>query len=174
MLKVKKVHPDATLPTVAHPGEDLGYDLYAVENVRLQPNTPTRVHTGIIAYEEKTLGVLVELPVKTAENTIIDNIILSELTQGESLRQQRFGLILKDRSSMAAKGITLSAGVIDSGYRGELFVVLTSARGDVYTVQKGDKIAQAIPVPVDTDGVEEVEELEDSARGEKGFGSSGK
>src|SRR5271170_6091586 len=47
MLKVKLLHPDAILPTVAHPGDDLGYDLYAIENVTLYPGKPVRVRTGI-------------------------------------------------------------------------------------------------------------------------------
>ncbi len=47
MLKVKKLSPDATLPTVAHPGEDIGYDLYAVEDVTLAAHAAAGVHTGI-------------------------------------------------------------------------------------------------------------------------------
>ena len=42
MLKVKLLHPDARLPTVAHPGDDLGYDLYAIEDVTLYPGKPVR------------------------------------------------------------------------------------------------------------------------------------
>src|SRR5271170_2076393 len=47
MLKVKLLHPDAKLPTVAHPGSDLGYDLYAIEDVTLHPGKPVKVRTGI-------------------------------------------------------------------------------------------------------------------------------
>jgi dUTP pyrophosphatase len=47
MLKVKKLSPDAVLPTVAHPGEDIGYDLYSAEDLTLSPRGATGVHTGI-------------------------------------------------------------------------------------------------------------------------------
>ena len=47
MLKVKLLHPNAKLPTVAHPGDDLGYDLYAIEDVTLDPGKPIKVRTGI-------------------------------------------------------------------------------------------------------------------------------
>jgi dUTP pyrophosphatase len=47
MLKVKKLSPDAVLPTVAHPGEDIGYDLYASEDLTIAARGAGGVHTGI-------------------------------------------------------------------------------------------------------------------------------
>ncbi len=47
MLKVKRLSPDAILPTVAHPGEDIGYDLYAVEEITIEARGAAGVHTGI-------------------------------------------------------------------------------------------------------------------------------
>lgn len=47
MLKVKKIAPDAVLPTVAHPGEDIGYDLYSAEDITLPAHGAAGVHTGI-------------------------------------------------------------------------------------------------------------------------------
>ena len=47
MLKVKKLSPNAVLPTVTHPGEDIGYDLYSCEDVTLQAHGAAGVHTGI-------------------------------------------------------------------------------------------------------------------------------
>src|SRR5271167_3904188 len=47
MLKVKRLSPDAVLPTVAHPGEDIGFDLYSAEDVTLQAHGAAGVHTGI-------------------------------------------------------------------------------------------------------------------------------
>ena len=78
------------------------------------------------------------------------------------------GLIVRDRSSMAARGIATTGGVIDAGYRGEILVEAA------VELKAGDKIAQMIPVPVLTGAVEEVDSLEVSARAEKGFGSSGR
>ena len=47
MLKVKKLLPDAVLPTVAHPGEDIGYDLYSSEELSIPARAAAGVHTGI-------------------------------------------------------------------------------------------------------------------------------
>ena len=47
MLKVKRLSPDAILPTVAHPGEDIGYDLYSVEEITIEAQGAAGVHTGI-------------------------------------------------------------------------------------------------------------------------------
>jgi dUTP pyrophosphatase len=47
MLKVKRLSPEALLPTVAHPGEDIGYDLYASEDITIPARGSTGVHTGI-------------------------------------------------------------------------------------------------------------------------------
>jgi dUTP diphosphatase len=144
MLRVKLLEASARLPMVAHPGEDLGYDLFALEGIVLESRATVRVRTGI-AVEARHPDT------------------------GASL-----GLLVRDRSSMAARGITTTGGVIDAGYRGEILVLMTNL-GDVpVELKAGDKIAQMIPVPVLTGHVQEVETLEDSARAEKGFGSSGK
>jgi len=84
------------------------------------------------------------------------------------------GLLVRDRSSMAAKGIATTGGVIDAGYRGEILVLMTNLGEAAVELKAGEKIAQMIPVPVLTGAVAQVEDLEDSARAEKGFGSSGR
>jgi dUTP pyrophosphatase len=75
---------------------------------------------------------------------------------------------------MAARGIATTGGVIDSGYRGEILVVMTNLGDVAVELRASEKIAQMIPVPVLTGLVQEVESLEGSVRAEKGFGSSGK
>ncbi len=82
-----------------------------------------------------------------------------------------FGLI-KERSSMAAKGIFVMGGVIDSGYRGEIMVNLANISGYDYEVKSGDRIAQLIILPCSAVMVKG--ELPDSNRGENGFGSTGR
>jgi dUTP pyrophosphatase len=47
VLKVKRLLPDAVLPTVAHPGEDIGYDLYSCEDLTIEAHSAAGVHTGI-------------------------------------------------------------------------------------------------------------------------------
>ena len=80
------------------------------------------------------------------------------------------------RSGLAAKhGISIinAPGLVDSGYRGELKIILLNTdREHTFVVEPGMRIAQLVVVPVATPQSVEVTELPDSERGEKGFGSS--
>lgn len=143
MLRVKRLEAGARAPEVAHAGEDLGYDVFALKGAMLEPRVTVRVRTGI-AVEAR------------------------DPQTGEAL-----GLLVRDRSSMAARGIATTGGVIDAGYRGEILVLMTNLGAVAVELKAGEKIAQMIPVPVRTGAVEVVETLEDSARAAKGFGSSG-
>lgn len=61
MLQVKKFHPDAIIPTISHPGSDLGYDLYTVEEVTLHPGQMTEVRTGIgLHFTKMAVGFVVK------------------------------------------------------------------------------------------------------------------
>ncbi len=140
-LSVKLIDEFAKVPTVAHPGEDIGYDLYASRDHTLVPARVHRVHTGVAV-----AGMAGGLPV---------------------------GFLVKDRSSMAAKGVFTHGGVIDSSYRGEI-VILMSTLTDIYEIRSGDRIAQLVPTPVLTGLVTESTELTSGARGSQGFGSSGR
>jgi dUTP pyrophosphatase len=144
MLRVKRLEPAARIPTVAHAGEDLGYDLFALEAVILGPRATVKVRTGI-AVEARHPDT------------------------GDPL-----GLLVRDRSSVAARGIATTGGVIDAGYRGEILVVMTNLGDAAVELMAGEKMAQMVPVPVLTGAVEEVEGLESSQRSAKGFGSSGR
>ncbi len=144
MLRVKRLEPEARLPVVAHPGEDLGYDVFALEPAFLEPHDTVKVRTGI-AVEAR-----------------------------DSATGAPLGLLIRDRSSMAARGLATTGGVIDAGYRGEILIVMTNLSSQTVELAAGEKIAQMIPVHVLTGPVEDVENLEDSARAAKGFGSSGK
>lgn len=81
--------------------------------------------------------------------------------------------MLADRSSMAKKGFKLAGGIIDSGYTGEITVMLWNISSRPLSVELGDKVAQLLTIPITTPQVMEVTELKDSERGDKGFGSSG-
>ena len=87
------------------------------------------------------------------------------------------GLVLP-RSGLAAKhGITIpnAPGLIDSGYRGELRVLLLNSDPDVaFDVAVGDRIAQLVIVAFEAPPLEEVDELDATARGAGGFGSTGR
>ncbi len=144
MLLVKLLAEGARAPEVAHPGEDLGYDVFALEAVELWARASVRVKTGIAVearHPETGVGL---------------------------------GLLVRDRSSMAARGVAVTGGVIDAGYRGEIQILLTNLTEDAIRLNAGDKIAQMIPVPVLTGMVSVVDALADSVRAGKGFGSSGR
>ncbi len=140
---MKLLEVGAKLPVVAHPGEDLGYDLFALETTTLEPRKTVRVRTGI-SVEARHPGTDAPL-----------------------------GLLVRDRSSMAARGIVTTGGVIDAGYRGEILVLMTNLGEIAVEIKSGEKIAQMVPVPVLTGLVRKVEDLEVSARADRGFGSSG-
>jgi dUTP pyrophosphatase len=144
MLRIKLLEAGARVPEVAHPGEDLGYDVFALEAVKLAPRATVRVRTGI-AVEARHPETGVSL-----------------------------GLLVRDRSSMASRGIATTGGVIDAGYRGEIQILMTNLGDGAVELKAGEKIAQVVPVPVLTGRVEQVETLENSARAAKGFGSSGR
>jgi len=158
MLICKLLDEMAILPSVAHPGTDLGFDIYSLQYVTLYQNMTTKVRTGI------------------AVKFIDDNAKFSQLGgKGGVFTETIYGLLLRDRSSMAANGITISGGVIDNEYTGEILVLLTNHNTEPYEIKSGDKIAQMIPQQVLTNTkIDWVKELPISSRQDKGFGSSGR
>ena len=86
----------------------------------------------------------------------------------------KYGFLIKDRSSIAMKGLFTHAGVIDAGYTGEIKVFFHNVSNTSIKIEKGDKIAQLIPTKVINFEVEEVEELFQTKRGDNGFGSTGR
>ena len=82
--------------------------------------------------------------------------------------------LIWDKSGLAAKyGIKVMAGVIDSTYRGEITIVLLNLGEKEYLVEKGAKIAQMLIQKIEQAQTEEVDFLEETQRGEGGFGSTG-
>lgn len=152
-FKVKKLHPDAKIPTRNFP-TDAGLDLYSVETVTVHPvNWPSRAHfDGSEPLSTRALvktGIAVAVPVG-------------------------YGLFIWDRSGLSSRhGLHRLAGVVDSSYRGEVCVVLVNLGDSPYTIKAGDKVAQGILAPIALSQAEEVDELDSTERGEKGFGSSG-
>lgn len=147
VLKFKKLHPDAVIPSYAKEG-DAGLDLTAV-SINITKN-----------YIEYGTGIAVQIP----ECYVGLQFPRSSVT--------KTSLILKN-----------SVGVIDSGYRGELKVrfapSLRSGFDDLeetrekYAYEIGDRIAQLVIVPIPHIELLEVDELSESDRGDKGYGSSG-
>lgn len=128
------------LPRIAHAG-DAGADLFAAEDVTIDPGSRALVGTGI------TLAI----------------------PRGYA------GFVLP-RSGLAIKqGLTVvnAPGLIDSGYRGEVKVALINHGDEVSHIATGDRIAQLVVMAVVSPDFVEVKVLDESERGEGGFGSTG-
>lgn len=82
--------------------------------------------------------------------------------------------LIWDKSGLAAKaGLKTMGGVIDASYRGELKVIIANQGSEVYRVEEGTKIAQLLIQKVELLEVVEVSDLDETVRGEGGFGSTG-
>ena len=84
---------------------------------------------------------------------------------------------VRPRSGLALKhGITVlnTPGTIDSGYRGEIGVILFNSSDVDFQVKKGDRVAQVVIAPVIQPVIEEAQEIDETDRGAGGFGSTGK
>ena len=84
---------------------------------------------------------------------------------------------VRPRSGLALKhGITClnTPGTIDADYRGEVKVILANLGSEPFEIVRGERIAQLVPSPVQRAHFAEVDELDDTARGEGGFGSTGR
>lgn len=130
---------------------DAGFDIRSAENVRIPGLLEWLYGTAIKDRAWVHTGLHVEIP---------DGYV---------------GLI-RDRSSMAQMGWYTHAGVVDSSYRGEILVLIQNSDLEPLDIMAGDKIAQLIIVPYFSQPVQMVElnELKQTERGDKGFGSTGK
>ena len=73
MLKIRKLSSDAVLPTVAHPGEDIGYDLYSAEELTISGHGAAGVHTGIAIEFMPVAGAIVKTRSGLAKKRLMCN-----------------------------------------------------------------------------------------------------
>lgn len=143
-LKIKRLRGGAKLPE-RMTAQSAGYDLSACidEPLTIASGETAKVPTGIAAQLEADSGYV---------------------------------LLTYARSSLAAKHGLAPAncvGVIDLDYRGEIFIPLHNSSAEGYTIQPGERIAQLVVTPIITPEICEAEELDGTARGAGGFGSTG-
>jgi dUTP pyrophosphatase len=124
---------------------------------------PSYAHPGdagldIYSNEDCVIGPL--------ERKLVSTGIAAEVPQG-------YAVLIWDKSGVAASGIKTMGGVIDAHYRGEYKIIMFNTGKDPYEIKKGQKIAQALIQPVVSAEVSEAQELNDTTRGEGGFGSTG-
>lgn len=123
---------------------DEGFDLYSAEDTVVQAGGVCKVSTGIAA-------------------------------QVYSDDEHKYWLQIEGRSGMSLNGVSPVGGIVDYGYTGEIQVVLINCSEEPYIIKKEDRIAQLVIRRHYEAEVEEVEELiDDSCRGNTGFGNSGK
>lgn len=152
IIYLKKSHDDAVIPTQKE--GDVGWDLYAVEDVRLNPFVVTKVNTGI----------------QLANTPLVHG-------KGDALSVL---MKIEGRSGMASRGTWPVGGIIDPSYRGDIIVGLYNGSEAVKYVKAGERIAQLVLYPVlatKSDhhvSFKEVDWQFESERGDGGFGSSGR
>jgi dUTP pyrophosphatase len=129
---------------------------------------PARAHDGDAGYD---LHAAEPAKLGPGERSSVGTGIAVAIPDGYA------GLVLP-RSGLAARhGISVvnAPGLIDAGYRGEVRVLLLNTdRDEPFSVEPGDRIAQLVLVDVETPELEEVAELDSTARGAGGFGSTGR
>ncbi len=140
IVKVKRLSPDARIPTLAKPG-DAAFDLYSAIDHVLLPGERVVVPTGLAM----------------------------EIPDGyEGQVRPRSGLAMRN-------GVTTlnTPGTIDSGYRGEVRIILINHGNAEFHIERGMRVAQLAIRPVPQVEFHETDELAHSIRGTGGFGSTG-
>ena len=116
------------------------------------------------------LHSITNLNLKSGEKAIIKTGLAVEVPKGYEMQvRQRSGLSISYPSY-----ICIGVGTIDSDYRGEIIIPVINNNAGRFIVRKGDRIAQGIIAPVIQCEIKEVEELNETERGQNGFGSTGK
>jgi dUTP pyrophosphatase len=138
-----------------------------VRRLREEAVLPERAYPGDAGLD---LVACERLVIEPGERAVVGTGIAVAIPEGHA------GLVVP-RSGLAARhgiGIVNAPGLVDSGYRGELRVVLVNTdRADSFTVEPGMRIAQLVLVPVSVAEPVEVDILPETSRGMAGFGSSG-
>lgn len=139
-------------------------DSLQIKLLRQEANFPTRGSNKAAGYD-----------LYSCEEVTLPQMGIAKISTGIAIAipDCHYGRIAP-RSSLGVKGVMVHAGVIDSDYRGEIVVVLQNLGQNAYVVHKQDKIAQLIIEKISTPTIVQVSELDDTLRGEKGFGSTGK
>ena len=130
---------------------------------------PERAHKDDAGYDIFTPKdfVLHGMVSNSAGMSVVDTGVHVEIPQG-------YVGILKSKSGLNVNCNITGTGVIDSGYTGSIKVKLYNHGVEDHRFKKGDKIIQLVIYPIYTPDLEIVDELEDTERGDKGFGSTGR
>lgn len=173
-LEIKRLSPDAKLPTKAH-ADDSGFDIYAAEDIVIEPGETAVVKTDIAvklppghdAYIKPRSGVSTKTKLRVVSPPI------------DAGYRGELGVIVDNiatdtgKKSFSVLGIDGLREFNDfegsKKYDGSLREYLNGS----YIIRKGDRIAQLVVTPVALPQVAEVDELDETERGDGGFGASG-
>jgi dUTP pyrophosphatase len=137
-----------------------------VRRLRPEARLPDRAYPGDAGLD---LATCQPVELRPGERAVVPTGLAVAIPRG-------YAGFVQPRSGLAAqRGVAVvnSPGLIDSGYRGEIRIVLLNTdREETFTAEAGDRIAQLVVLPVPAVEITEVEELPESERGVRGFGSS--
>ena len=139
-----------------------------IKIINKSENPLPKFQTELSAGMDLSAHLTENITLKSLERKLIPTGLFLELPAG-------FQAQIRPRSGLAIKnGISVlnSPGTIDADYRGEIGVILVNLSADDFTVQNGDRIAQMVIAKYETANFVEVEELTDTERGIRGFGST--
>jgi dUTP pyrophosphatase len=138
----------------------------SIRRLRPDAHLPEQAYEGDAGVD---LAACEAVTIEPGERAVVPTGLAVEIPDG-------YAGFVQPRSGLAVRhgiGIVNSPGLIDSGYRGEIRVVLLNTdREQRFTVEPGMRIAQLVIVPVAAARLVEVDELAASERGSRGFGSS--
>ena len=125
---------------------------------------PVRAHEWDAGLDLKSPGRVVIRPDSSA---VIDTGVHVQIPQG-------YVGMLKSKSGLNVKYDLTNEGVIDCGYTGSIIVKLYNHGKSIMIIEKGDKISQLVILPIEIPRLEVVDWLEETERGDRGFGSTGR
>jgi len=155
-LLLKKIHPEVKLPERAY-SNSVGLDLSAFLLTEAGGSNSVLIPPGVV-------------------KSIPTGLFFGGILDLGSVTPHRPFLAVCSRSGLAERGLFVAnaPGIVDPDYRGEIKVLLANVSYTSHYIRHGDRIAQAVVTAYGTPDIVEVEALEPTERGEKGFGSSGR
>ena len=163
LVRFKRLHPDAVVPFKKYP-EDFCYDVVATSEEQIAPNV-----------WKYGIGLAFEIQGKP-DDLVVEDEFGKELLRIPQGRDWNVSIDLRPRSSIYKTGMVLSnaVGTVDDLYRGEVSAIFYHVFTEMPRYRVGDRIGQiklGITLPIE---FEEVNELGQTARGDGGYGSTGR
>lgn len=168
MIKFKKLNENAIIPCKGKVG-DAGFDLFTLNTVTIQPNQTIVIPTGISVQletnQEATIRPRSGITLKGCSSCYSD--FATMITEG--IHKEKTEVEYKECSPY----LRVQLGTLDSNYRGDIGIIVYNQEDYEVDIPAKTKLAQMVIGYISTDEVIIVDELDESERNEKGFGSSG-